>query len=176
MAVQLLRLRLELLRMRRRDLAMRRACLYRAKPWDQSVDRTHTQRMKVIVRRYGWPTYDMVGKRAANAAWLLVQHADHDVAWQERCLAMMRDAVSAGQATPKFFAMLTDRVRVNRGKRQEYGSQWWVHQGVFGPRPIHDRRRLNARRRAVGLPSFAVYEREMWKLYQRVHPTIRART
>lgn len=169
------KLRSTILAMQRRDLAMRRAHIFRAKPWDRTVDRVHTQRMRAIVRRYGWPTYDMVGKRAADAAWLLVQHADHDVVWQERCLAMMQNAVSAEQATPKFFAMLTDRVLVNHGKRQKYGSQWWVHRGVFGPRPIRDRRRLNARRRAVGLPPFAVYEREMQQMRQRVHPTIRAR-
>lgn len=163
-------LRRELIRMAKRDRDMRVA-YGKGKPWDWSIDRQHTRRMKQIVRTFGWPTLHMVGKRGTDAAWYLVQHADHDVTWQERCLTLVRVAMRRGQATPKYVAMLTDRVLVNRGKRQRYGSQWYTNAaGVFGPRPIMRRASLNKRRKQMGLLPFDAYERRMRKLYRSWKP------
>ena len=39
---------------------------------------------KLIVAQVGWPTKTLVGQRGARAAWLLVRHADLDVAFQRR--------------------------------------------------------------------------------------------
>ena len=50
--------------------------------WDSSIDVANTQRMKEIVEQMGWPTRSKVGGHASEMAWLLVQHADHDRAFQ----------------------------------------------------------------------------------------------
>lgn len=163
-------LRRALINMAKRDRDMRVAH-GKGKPWDWSIDRRHTRRMKTMVQKYGWPTFRMVGKRGANAAWYLVQHADHVVDWQERCLAFMQSAMIHSQATPKFVAMLTDRVLVNRGKRQMYGSQWYMNgAGAFGPRPIARRLSLDVRRKRVGLSPFRAYEQNMRKLFRSWKP------
>ena len=49
-------------------------------------------RIREIVSEYGWPTIDMVGKEASQAAWIIVQHADYDKAFQERMLKIMHRA------------------------------------------------------------------------------------
>jgi hypothetical protein len=48
----------------------------------QAVDAANTARMKRIVAERGWPGRSLVGDDGAQAAWLLVQHADHDPAFQ----------------------------------------------------------------------------------------------
>ena len=155
MRVQESKFRLERLAMAKRDQAMRKGCILRGKPWDSTIDLRNTRRMKLIVQRYGWPTMPMVGKRAAMAAWLLVQHADRDVAWQERCLALLGAAAEEGTIERWHWAFLTDRVRVGRGKPQIYGTQFHTNaRGKAAPRPIRDRKHLDVRRRAVGLSKF----------------------
>jgi hypothetical protein len=55
-----------------------------------AVDERHTARLKEIVALTGWPTVSLVGPEAASAAWLLVQHADLDPAFQAHCLSLMK--------------------------------------------------------------------------------------
>ncbi len=42
----------------------------------------NTQAMKQIVAQHGWPGEKLVGAMGAQAAWLLVQHVDHDREFQ----------------------------------------------------------------------------------------------
>ncbi len=65
------------------------------------LDRRNTARMQEIVDRYGWPGIAMVGQDGEYAAWLLVQHADRDHAFQKRCLVLITEAVQRGQAPPR---------------------------------------------------------------------------
>ncbi|HKO86707.1 MAG TPA: DUF6624 domain-containing protein [Actinomycetota bacterium] len=48
----------------------------------RAVDAANTPRMQAIVQARGWPGRTLVGDDGAQAAWLLVQHADHDPAFQ----------------------------------------------------------------------------------------------
>jgi hypothetical protein len=63
---------------------------------------------------------------------------DHDVKFQEYCLNLMKNA-SDGDVLKKQIAYLTDRILVNTGKKQLYGTQFYLNKkGVYGPRPIKD--------------------------------------
>ena len=97
------------------------------------VDHGNTARMKQIVARYGWPGYKLVAKDGAHQAWLLVQHADADLAFQTDCLAKLESAVAAGDASPTHLAYLHDRVAVAEKRKQRYGTQYGA--------PIEDRPR-----------------------------------
>ena len=90
---ELLRRAEELLEMAEKDQEMRaKAEETNFKDWDESVDVANTERMKEIIEEIGWPTASKVGAEAANKAWLLVQHADHDPEFQERCLELMSES------------------------------------------------------------------------------------
>jgi len=39
-----------------------------------AADSNNTERLKVIIDQYGWPTYSLVGKKANVAAWLIAKH------------------------------------------------------------------------------------------------------
>ncbi|MBB6553338.1 DUF6624 domain-containing protein [Nonomuraea rubra] len=129
--------------------------------WDR-VDTGNTAFLKRVIDEHGWPGHDLVGERAAQAAWLLAQHADRDRDFQRRCLPLLRDAVARGQAAARHLAYLVDRVRVGEGRPQVYGTQYLqTAEGGFGPHPIEDREHLDERRAEMGLEPHAEYDRHM---------------
>lgn len=121
------------------------------------VDKVNRERLKEIIAEHGWPTYDMVGTEAARAAWLVVQHSDRDVAFQKKCLALMEPLVEKNQVGKANFAYLWDRVAVNSGKKQRYGSQIEKKDGKWQPKPVEDPENLDKRRAEVGLSPMSHY-------------------
>lgn len=83
----------------------------------------HGDRLAQIMAEHGWPTADRVGEEAARAAWLLAQHADQQLDVQRRALALLEQAVREGRASARDLAFLRDRVLVNEGREQIYGTQ-----------------------------------------------------
>ena len=128
----------------------------------RGVDATNTARMKAIVQAYGWPGRSLVGEDGAQAAWLLVQHADRDPAFQRLCLEPL-NGVRAGAADARHHAYLTDRVLLAEGGQQLYGTQFLVAGGRWQLRPLADHDRVDDRRRQVGLEPLADYHRRFEK-------------
>lgn len=121
-----------------------------------AVDARNLPAMKSIVAEHGFPTVAMVGRDGFDAAWLLVQHADADPAFQKDMLSRLADGdvVSAEQ-----IALLSDRVLRAQGKPQRYGSQF--EQGRDGrmvPQPIEAPvDAIDARRATMGLMPLSDY-------------------
>ena len=132
--------------------------------WDGAVDAKNTARMKEIVAKIGWPTISKVGKQASSDAWLLVQHADYQVEFQECCLALMKTEPK-GEIYLRNIAMLEDRVRVNRNQPQMYGTQFRQDTGEHKPLPIEDAANVNERRREMGLGPLEEGVAEMYEAY-----------
>lgn len=135
---------------------------YRRTASFKHIDKIHTKSLRRIIKQYGWPTFTMVGKNAAHAAWLLAQHADHAPRFQAYCLFLLEKAVKAQEADSSDLAYLTDRVLVNAGKSQVYGTQFYIDAtGRLVSRPIRNKQFLNRRRKQVGLGSFVSYQYRM---------------
>ena len=128
------------------------------------VDTASTDRLREIVARYGWPGRSLVGEEGAQHAWLLAQHADRQLEFQRKALALLADAVEQGEATARQLAYLTDRVRMNEGKEQLYGTQLAGRDGKVTPWPIENPDELDIRRAAVGLEPFEEYIAQWSKL------------
>jgi hypothetical protein len=124
------------------------------------LDLSNTRRLKQIVAQHGWPGQSLVGPIGEQAAWLLAQHADHDLAFQQYCLPLLERAVQNQEASPANWAYLIDRVRVAEGHPQVYGTQF---HGALRPLPIEDATRVDERRAEVGLPPLAEYIEQMHK-------------
>lgn len=130
------------------------------------TDRYNTATMKRIIDEHGWPSKTLVGEAGAHDAWLLVQHADGDRAFQKRCLVLIERAAKRGEASKIDMAYLTDRVRVAENKAQVYGTQF--RQTPTGGMIVHvieDEANVDARRKSVGLPPLADYKRALEKVY-----------
>lgn len=132
--------------------------------WDEGVDKRNTEKLKEIVAKIGWPIRSKVGEEGMQNAWLLVQHADRDKDFQIYCLELMK-AESTGEVDRKRIAYLEDRIRVNHGKLQLYGTQFIDHEGIFGPRPIEDEEHVNERRAEMGMESIEEYTRKIHEKY-----------
>lgn len=124
---------------------------------ERRVDAKNTARLKELVDQYGWLHEGRVGKKGADAAFLIAQHADHDVDFQRRVLAHLREAYDHGQATGQQVALLTDRVRVAEGKPQLYGTQAQFRDGEVRFQPIQDSASVDRRRAKMGLPPLSEY-------------------
>ncbi|GHH69406.1 hypothetical protein GCM10018793_01800 [Streptomyces sulfonofaciens] len=142
---------------------------HRMGPWANSDDPAeqlawrrltarHGDRLAEIMAVHGWPTADLVGAEAAEAAWLIAQHADRQLDVQRRALALMERAVAKGAASARHLAFLRDRVLVNDGRKQVYGTQIaGVRRGAPVPWPCEEPERMDELRAEVGIEPFADY-------------------
>ncbi|MGA2254856.1 MAG: DUF6624 domain-containing protein [Thermoguttaceae bacterium] len=131
----------------------------------KEIDRQNTMWLKKIVEQYGWPGKSLVGEDGAHSAWLLIQHADQDVPFQKRSLELLKAAVKQGEASPRDFAYLTDRVRIAEKKKQLYGTQFIIVEGKFKPHPIEDEENVDDRRKGIGLEPLADYLKSAEEMY-----------
>ena len=162
-------LRRELLTWMAEDQRVRMAVIKRseAKPSQEAsdelggIDKQTTMYMKAVIDKHGWPGYKLVGRDGAHAAWILVQHADLDPAFQRRCLELLEQAGAAHDASPPGYGYLYDRVAVADKRPQRYGTQFMDGK----PQPIEDEANVDARRKAIGLGTMAEYKKQMIRMY-----------
>lgn len=148
------------------DQKMRIAMMERPEAFDPNVDSQHTQEMKEIIDQIGWPTFPKVGEQASGSAWLLVQHADHNVKFQKKCLGLMKK-VPKGAIQKQNIAYLEDRVRVNQGRPQVYGTQFEkVGKHDCRPKTLEDPENVDQRRKSMGLGSLAEYKQQFIEFYK----------
>ena len=102
-------LRAELLRRTVPDQEARWAHDYEAM---RQADAENLPWIRQVIAEHGWPGRSDVGDDGAQAAWLLVQHADADPAFQRECVGLLTAAVGQGEARLSQLALLTDRVLV----------------------------------------------------------------
>lgn len=136
------------------------------------VVRRHKPLLENILRTHGFPNYALVGKTSSHNFWLLVQHCDDDPAFQGQVLALMGEEVRRGNADPRDYAYLVDRVNLNTGKSQVYGTQVTYQDGKAVPRALQDPDRVEQRREEVGLMPLSKYLREMTEAHQRMNPPL----
>lgn len=130
-----------------------------------SADRVHSARLRELVQRHGWPTARRVGAEAAEAAFLVVQHASHDRPLQRDFLAHLERSYAEGEGDGQALALLTDRLRLADGRPQLYGTQASIENGQVVIEPIEDEAGVDARRARLGMPPMAEYIRMMRQHY-----------
>jgi hypothetical protein len=130
-------------------------------PRMEEVHRRNAARLSAVLDEIGWPGLSAVGPEAAEAAWLIVQHAIGDPDLQRRCLPILQDAAARGEVPAWQPAKLEDRIRWFEGRPQVYGTHLEPDEnGVLCPYAIEDPDGVEERRRMVGLePLRAVLER-----------------
>lgn len=124
-----------------------------------SVYTAHYHQLKTIFESTGFPGEDRVGKAGSKNFWLMVQHLDKWPDFQQQVLNGMQKEVAKHNAAAKDFAYLTDRVRLNTGQKQVYGTQVTYNtdscQAI--PRALENPETVNQRRAAVDLEPLEKY-------------------
>jgi hypothetical protein len=129
------------------------------------IDAGSTARMKEIVRKYGWPGPELVGRDGADSAFLLLQHSP-ELAFQQAMLPLVRRSFERGDLSASNYALLVDRVLVREGKPQKYGmsvNHWDGKEPI--PDPIEDEVNVDQRRTKIGLPPLHEYFEFIKRLY-----------
>ena len=122
-------------------------------PRMEEVHRRNAARLAAIIEDIGWPLEPLVGSEAAEAGWLIAQHAIGEPGFQRRCLGLLLDAAGRGDVPAWQPAMLEDRIRMFEGRPQVYGTQLEADdEGWLRPYAIEDPDRVAERREQVGLP------------------------
>ncbi len=123
--------------------------------------------LKNVFHKYGFPNFDLVGVSGSHNFWLLMQHQDSHPQFQEGVLNKMKEEADRGKAELVDYAYLLDRVKVNTGQLQVYGTQMILNstKTSYEPKPVIDPDKLNERRKGIGLDSIESYIESMNSRY-----------
>ena len=92
-----------------------------ANRWLLRQDSLRLAAFQALERRYGWPRAKIVGSPSVQHAYLLVQHAPARI--QASYHDTLRAAHARGELPSPDYATYLDRLRVNQGHLQRYGTQ-----------------------------------------------------
>ncbi len=133
------------------------------------VIRSNFPLVERIFRQFGYPGYDMVGKETSDQYFLLVQHSDFNVPFQQEVLKAVKKQVKKGNASGQSFAFLTDRTEINNGRPQVYGTQINMS-GNTTIKPCIDLDNLDKRRASVGLEPIKAYLDNCNEVFYQLNP------
>ena len=173
MPIQNKQLQKEILRMVKIDQTIRKLAINNSQNKKifkkvYACDTKHIISTKNIIQKYGWPTFDLVGKRASDGFWLLIQHADRDLEFQKKCLKLLGSAARKGQAKMSNMAYLTDRVRAADGKKIKFGTQYLIEDGRPILKPVLDPENLEKLRKKHGMETIAQQTRRIKREYAKL--------
>lgn len=120
------------------------------------IDSINLVRVEEIIKEYGWPTFTMVGKVAANGAFMVIQHSNTQI--QKKYLDQLLDAAKNKEASAESVALLQDRIAANETHYQIYGTQVFQMKDPATGKlskytyfPIRDEQNVDKRRKEMGL-------------------------
>lgn len=123
----------------------------------KKVYKEQVEWLKKAISSFGFPTINLVGKKGAQHAWIIVHHADHDPVFQKKYLSKLRKLFQEKQANAQDLALLEDRVKVNSKKPQIYGTQLKKTKKGFMPYKILNPAVVDNLRKSVGFGPLAEY-------------------
>lgn len=138
--------------------------------WNQFKDSVFVKnqtRVEQIFNEYGFVGYDLAGKEGSGNFWLIVQHSDHNPDFQQSVLDKMKIEVEKQNADPTTYGLLLDRVSLNTGKKQVYGTQvdYNIETGQAFAKDLIDSLTVDERRKSISLPPLVQYLNEMTEMH-----------
>lgn len=127
------------------------------------IDSLNFIQIQSLFIKHGFLGYNKVGIQSSNNFWLLIQHADRHPDFQNSVLISMKIEADKGNSSMSNYAYLLDRVKINTGLAQIYGTQMALNSAKtsYEPRPVMDPDSLNVRRKQVGLNTIEEYIQTM---------------
>lgn len=115
------------------------------------------EKMEVLIKENGWPTYTNVGKIAADGPLLVINHHPKE-AIRIKYLPKIKEACLKGEGSCMEYAKIQDRILVNTGKPQLFGMQFRYDENRnLVPFPILNPEFVDKRRTKIGLNSLKKY-------------------
>ena len=139
--------------------------------YKKQIGETSFNDLQQLIARYGWPKYSTVGKLAADAHLLVINHQEADSV-RKKYLPQIKRSCLEQEGSCVEYAKIQDRILVNDNKPQRYGMQFRYNaQRQLEPFPIADPEHVDKRRKAIGLEALKVYLKRKidydWKVIQK---------
>ena len=125
--------------------------------YKQQIAKENYDTMQRLLEEYGWPKYSMVGKIAADAPLLVINHHESDSV-RKKYLAQIKQSCLDKEGSCMEYAKIQDRILVNEDKLQIYGMQFrYNEKRDLEPFPIIDPEYVDQRRSEIGLEPLKDY-------------------
>ena len=124
-----------------------------------AMDKQLTAKLLKMVPPKGWFLQSVYGRQGAGAAFLIIQHSELEH-WR-RFVPILEPLVATGEVEGQSYGLMYDRLAINEGRPQRYGTQMTCVDGrwVIDRENLEDPENAEARRRAMGFPwTLAEYE------------------
>lgn len=129
----------------------------------------HQPLLADVIKEYGYPGFRLVGPEGSHHFFVLVQHCDSIPRFQQRVLRLMRKAVSRQDADGKWYGYLVDRVALNAGKLQVYGTQITFNGQQALPKPLRKPATVNQRRAKLGMEPLEAYLAKATEFHHKIN-------
>lgn len=114
-----------------------------------------------LLDKRGWPKG--LSEKANDAIWLVIDHSDLEA--QKKYLPLVRQKVDDGAVSSSNYATLCDRILMEEGKPQIYGTQVRMAAQIIGEEmsmqlflwPVEDAAALDSLRNSLGLSPIGEY-------------------
>jgi hypothetical protein len=119
-----------------------------------AIDEKSSGYLRELLSRFEWIDVHRFTRPVSQHAWILVQHSDDHVDLQKLALSRMEPYLETGGVLKRNYAYLWDRVAVNSGELQRYGTQPdWASckDGKLALMPMEDPENVDERRSMMQL-------------------------
>ncbi len=112
-----------------------------------------------------WTGYGLIGSNGDNAAWLIAQHADRFIDFQEKCYEYLLESYQNYNTNPNNVAYLYDRIMINKGLKQKYGTQMRIIDEKVEFINLEDFENVDKYRSCFILPPLSTYKEILEKRF-----------
>ena len=120
------------------------------------------KRLLELLDKYGWPSASEVTEYAAAGASLIINHTSYEL--RSKYFPMLEESFEKGEAQPLRYAKMRDRLLVEEGKKQLYGTQWKFEKSERVPQPIEAPEHVDKRRAEIGLGPLSTYLKQRFDI------------
>lgn len=121
------------------------------------LDKINLIKIEAIIKRHRWPFDDKLDNAESNIIFLTIQHSN--LSKQQKYLSLIEAAVELGKLKSSCIAFIKDRIAIQTGMPQIFGTQIAtdLETGISSPLLIGDHDSVDDRRKSVGLEPLLDY-------------------
>ena len=107
-----------------------------------------------VLENHGWLGKSTIGEAGNQALFVTIQHASSEL--RKKYFPMLAQSAALNESDPSSMATMLDRMLVDEGKPQIYGTQSRMVDGELKLYPIEDPKNVNKKRKKVGLKKLKI--------------------
>ena len=122
---------------------------------DQEIDQNNLEVVDLVLDKCGMPSSQMVSDKSLQAIWLVIQHAGAEK--REQYFPTLEKAAQNGDLDQQDIALMKDRMMLDKGQPQIYGSQVMMNGATYELYDLENPEKVDQRRATVGLGPLSEY-------------------